>query len=485
MTFLTHFYKIRLPKNSFAGSLIVLFTKTFHAACKPATALSALLLLLIPLSFINCSSDNEVNLADTYTWTLKSDSYTLLSGQTANLSLVRSDGQTMPADQCTFTDTLGTRRYDASFAPTDTGTYYVKGIYSYKNKQYTSRNSIQLQVVNTKVAQIKRAPWMWTNPLGDETPVLTVGTSSPLIFDSGTPADENDDKTFSLTFPTTDTPYGKVILQYTMGGAVDGPGKWDQSVQFFVKDKNTGEWYQILSAITPYGSKWNASWKKVFYLDVTEFMPLLTGETQFRYFGGGPTEENRYHTADLQFHFYTGIKERTTAYHAKVYDSGHNPSTWNSRSWRYGVATNDIEDASRLGPRTFTIPDDGKDLELRFSITGHGNDSGTYPNRPDYTCKGCAEFDENYYYFRLNGTLLTDVKGDIWYNNRIYNYEQGGLSRVPRSNWGPGLPVNIQYWAIKEIPANRVVTLDIDLEPFVTEGSYSQYILAADLYGYK
>jgi hypothetical protein len=433
---------------------------------------------------LSCSASND-STQDNYTWSLKSDTYTILSGQTANLSIIRSDGEVMSANACSFSDSLGTTNYTSTFNAKDTGTYCLKGVYTYKKQKYTCSNYIHIQVVNTAVAQIKRAPWSWTNPMGNAVPSLSVGTPSPLIFDSGTPAKETDDKTFTLTFPTEHSSYGKIILEYTMGGAGDGPGSWDQSVQFFVKDKSTGDWYQILSAITPYGAKWNATWKKVFYLDVTEFMPLLSGETEFRYFGGGPTEANRYHTADLQFHFYTGVKERTTVYYAKVYDSGHNPSTYNSRSWRYGVSATDIEDDSRLGLRTFTIPSDVKDLELRFSITGHGNDSGTYPNRPGYTSEGCAEFDKNFYYFKLNGTKVNDVTGVIWYNNRIYNYVQDGLARVPRSNWGPGLPVNVQYWAIKEIPANRVVTLDIDLEPFITSGSYSQYIIAADLYGYK
>jgi hypothetical protein len=447
--------------------------------------IKAIAFLSAALAAAGCSTDKDVALENDYTWTVKSDTYTLLLGQSANLSLLRSDKKVVSAADCRFTDSLGTRTYDATFQPTDTGTYYVKGIYTHGKQQYASSNGIKIQVVNTKIAQIHREPWSWTNPMADATPAYTVGTPQPLIFDSGTPADEKDDKTFTLQFPEDTTSCHRVILEYTMGGAIDGPGAWDQSVQFFVKDKSNGDWYQILSAITPYGGKWNVNWKKVFYLDVTEFLPFLSGNTEFRYFGGGPTEANRYHTADLQFHFYSGIPERQTVYHAKLYDSGHNPSTYNSRSWRYGVPSIDIEDPSRLGLRTFTIPADVKDLELRFSLTGHGSDGGTFTNRPDYVTKGCAEFDENFYYFHLNGTLLTDVKGRIWYNNRIYNYDQSGMSHTPRSNWGPGLPVNVQYWAIKEIPANRILTLDLDLEPFITTGSYSQYIIAADLYGYK
>ena len=168
-----------------------------------------------------------------------------------------------------------------------------------------------------------------------------------------------------------------------------------------------------------------------------------------------------------------------------MYDSGLNSTQYNSRSWRYGVSSVDIEAAERMGERTFLIPEDVRELELRYSVTGHGSDKGYYPNRPDMVEIASAEFDENYYYFKLNGRLLDDVKGVMWYNNREINYVQGGMARTPRCSWGPGLPVNVQYWSVLEIPENRILTLDIDLEPFVTEGSYSQYIVLVDLFGYK
>ena len=81
-------------------------------------------------------------------------------------------------------------------------------------------------------------------------------------------------------------------------------------------------------------------------------------------------------------------------------------------------------------------------------------------------------------------------KGHIFYSNAD-TYKQAGTYYYDRANWGPGLPINVQYWKIKR-PAGGygTLSLDLNLEKFRSAMSepnaegVAQYIIQVNLFGY-
>lgn len=291
--------------------------------------------------------------------------------------------------------------------------------------------------------------------------------------------------TFTLNFPEESSK--RIILEYTMGCFGERPADYDNTTIFFVKDKSTNEWHEIVRAFTPYGGSFYKDWERKFYLDITEFQSLLQGETEFRYFYGGfDARENMAHAATLKFIHYKGTPERKLIAVKNIYDSATTDNCGN-RAWVYGIASHDIEAEERLGIRSVTIPKGTTSIEHRLSITGHGHDQGTFPDLGT-TAINAAEFDENIYTITINGTKQS-AQGHIFYSN-ANNYAQMGEYLHDRANWAPGNPANIHYWTIKQTVGE--LTIDIDLQRFISQFSepnendgVARYIVQGDLFFYQ
>ncbi len=336
-----------------------------------------------------------------------------------------------------------------------------------------------------KVRQINRLPFYFENPEKRTAAVSVASEEHRLSFFGW---GEENDKAFTMQLPDDVSSYNRVLLEYRMGTWEKMPGEWDNTTMLFVEDKN-GERYEIARAITPYGNSFGQYWKKIFWLDVTEYLPMLQGETKFYlYYGGWDATANRAHTLTVTLHYYSGKPSRNTVFVHKLYDSSRDGNS-GYRGWAYGVAGHDIEDDARLGLRTIEVPESVKSLEMRVAITGHGHDQGTFLERPGYRTLNAAEFDENYYNFVVNGELQ-EAEGYIFYDNST-NYKQAGTYLYDRANWAPGNPINVQYWSI-EAPAEGygTMTIDLDLEKFESamtapnaEG-VAQYIVEVFLFGF-
>ena len=291
--------------------------------------------------------------------------------------------------------------------------------------------------------------------------------------------------TFTLSFPTEECK--RVILEYTMGCEGKRPADYDNTTIFFVKDKATGEWHEIVRAFTPFGGSFSSDWERKFYLDITEFQTLLQGETEFRYYYGGfDARDDMAHAVTLRFIHYKGQPERTLIAVKNLYDSATSDNCGN-RAGVYGIESHDIEAEERLGERSISIPKGTKSVELRLSITGHGHDQGTFPTLGT-TAVNAAEFDENTYTIRINGTEQSQ-QGRVFYSN-ANNYAQMGTYNYDRANWAPGNPANIHYWDIAQTKGR--LTLDIDLLPFISQFSthnenegVARYVVQADLFFYR
>lgn len=335
--------------------------------------------------------------------------------------------------------------------------------------------------------KINRKSWSYNHPMEDITPDFTTKSDTIRLHFFGWSLD--NDSLINIKFPESTDSYNRAILTYRMGGWNEGPGEWDMTTMIMIKDKRTGELYEFVRAFTPYGGAFNASWEKIFYIDITEYLPMLTGDTEFLiYYGGWDATEQRAHTVTLGFEFYKGNRDKNIIFTHKLYDS-RSSSNIGYRSWAYGVDTASIEAPERLGTRQIKIPYNVKSLLMKVSISGHGADPGIFPNRPDYQqAINAAEFDDSRYTIYLNGDSLTT---EIIFQSNINNYYQKGNYRMGRANWGPGLPLKVDYWEIHQIPTNRILTIDFDLEPFQSalndlkaEG-IANYIIEIDIFGYN
>ena len=190
-----------------------------------------------------------------------------------------------------------------------------------------------------------------------------------------------EDSTFTLALPNDVSKFGQCYLRYTMCGWNNGPAEWDMTTMIKVKDKATGEWYELSRCITPYGGSFKSNWQKVFYLDVTPLMPLLEGETEFCiFYCGWDATEKRAHACALSLCYFSGKNPNgKPAWHQKIYDSTLNGNT-GYRSWAYGVEGHSIEDSTRLGKRVIHVPSGTKNIVIRSCFTGHGQDALTVGN---------------------------------------------------------------------------------------------------------
>lgn len=313
---------------------------------------------------------------------------------------------------------------------------------------------------------------------------------------------QDEDYRFTLTFPTNTSTYGRAQLLYTMCGWNNGPADWDMTTQIMVRDKATGEWYEITRCITPYGGSFGKDWSRTYCIDVTEFLPLLQGETEFKiFYCGWDATDKKAHAVELKFELFSGSNAYGTAlWRQKIYDSAIDGGNTGYRSWAYGVqpdtsgVNHSIEQPERLGLRTLEIPAGTQSVVLRICITGHGQDAltrkqGTFPGRAGYKPNNVAEFDYNYYTIMLDGNRV-EQQGYIWEIN-TNNYRQAGTYKYNRAGWGPGKPCNVQHWLIENIPQQgKTITLDLDLDEYISRNtspraeSVAQYYVEVDAFGY-
>lgn len=336
-----------------------------------------------------------------------------------------------------------------------------------------------------ETAQLLRPAWYYDAPITDESKFTVTHEAQNLSFFS---ANTSGCKEIYMTFPDSTTQYNRAILTYTMGGWNEGPAEWDMTTQILIFDNATEEYYEIARAITPYGGSFDASWSKSYYLDVTEYLPMLVGDSvEFRvYYGGWDATALRKHTVQMTYDFYSveDTTDRRPIYYTKIYDS--NVNTFRMRGWVYGSDSIPIEGVDYLGLREFTVPEEVNSLLMKVAITGHGMEQGTFPDRTGYSTKNCAEFDYNIYDVILNGE--SKGLGMIYYENSN-TYSQAGTYYYDRANWGPGLPINTQWWYIANFPeqeGDRSMTIDFDLENYISPSNSGDayYIIQVDIFGF-
>lgn len=235
--------------------------------------------------------------------------------------------------------------------------------------------------------------------------------------------------------------YSRVVLRYGLHKPEGGWDPWDRSANVVVKGKD-GTVFEIARIITPYQREW------VWHLDVTDFLPLLTGEVEIGVHASTWTGGKKGFLVTCDFDYYKGPRE-WQPYKVERLWSG---------SPKYGDPKNPIDNFFK--PKTLTIDPEARKTALRFVVTGHG----MHPNTGN-----AAEF--------LNRRRWVEV-GEGRFVNRLWRQDcylnpcrpQGGTWKYDRAGWAPG--ADVRPWILdisKFVKAGEQATLKYTAEAYLNK----------------
>lgn len=229
----------------------------------------------------------------------------------------------------------------------------------------------------------------------------------------------------SFTFPT-DIEKVKTIKMYIQN---ECPNKscdeWDRFANVYVKNKTTGEWYEIGRFITPY---WVGleELERGLEIDVTDFKSLLNGETELKIYTETWLAKGREYSVEFDFIY----GETAYPYSAVTPILQYNKSSIDGVP--YGKSHNfDLD-------KSFQLPENTEQAYIRTIISGWGH---AKPN--DAGGRGCAEW-----CFRTHEIWINDTPSYEHYlgpigcaSNPIGASQTPGNWRGDRAGWCPGMAV--------------------------------------------
>ncbi|MEZ4938409.1 MAG: LamG-like jellyroll fold domain-containing protein [Crocinitomicaceae bacterium] len=239
--------------------------------------------------------------------------------------------------------------------------------------------------------------------------------------------------------------YGNQIR--TIGHPVDGSIQ-QGSLEYY---KRFPMRFEILSLVTPYGVNLDLGPNgETWIVDVSDFMPILTGNKRITVERGGQWQEDM----DVQFLFIVGTPPRDVLDVQQI---------WRNDSKGYqAIMSNDA-----FEPRTLEMNPAGTYFKIRSVITGHGQE---------------GEFIPQTHWLDVDGGNK-EYSWQVWKEcseNPIY--PQGGTWIYDRAGWCPGAPSDLQEVDITAyVSAGSTHTLDYGIN---TAQGTSNYIVNNQLVTY-
>lgn len=220
--------------------------------------------------------------------------------------------------------------------------------------------------------------------------------------------------------------YSKAILQIDLGCATYGCCAWDYTYKGFFSKKINDTSYvdaEVARLITPYSSfmrkgryGYDSSWSHPYVYDVTDYLPLLKGDSIFYSAStGGWDDKGKF-----------GFKHTVTLYLIKG-DTIRNPVNVLPAfqdNYRYQGS---IQIDSMINPFRFKLRPGENYAKLRTIITGHEQE---------------GEFSPINFHVKLNGKAIYQKR--LWKTDCDQNpiQPQSGTWIFSRTNWCPGEKVN-------------------------------------------
>ena len=281
----------------------------------------------------------------------------------------------------------------------------------------------------------------------------------------------------AVAFPAPGTSYRKVYMIFTLGKYNCGPyysygcgqpgfpacdsaqfpwcGDWDYTILNYLMIPG-GDTLEIARLISPYANN-NAprtpwTWTQRYVYDVTDYAYLLHDAATMRVLYSGYSGG---FTANVKFAFIEGTPDRDVMKVRRLWTGsyGYNDTTH--------LDSFDIN--THFAAVTDTVPTGTVTTDLKFLVTGHGNDAN-----------GCCEFAAHNYQVMLNGTSVATKT--IWRNSCGLNelYPQSGTWLLERGNWCPGAMVYPNFHVLPGLTPGTGFNVAVQFDPYSgSGGSYT------------
>lgn len=269
----------------------------------------------------------------------------------------------------------------------------------------------------------------------------------------------------TMTFPDGSESYRQIIMtvklgQYNCPAGTQYCHQWDYTAQIqLLKNDRV---YELGRFMTPFATsgwqRFGSAWEQPYVYDVSDFYPLLQGESEIRlrydgYSGG--------FTAIIEFEFISGIPENEVLGIDTAFQVTHAT---------YGGSGNFNDNFP-----TFTAnpPEGTERVGMQVLVSGHGQDD----------TDGCCEFTSKYYDFKVDGAQQDRI--DLWRADCGENdlYPQGGTWIFDRANWCPGAKVEPIYHSF-DVTAGNSYDIDIAFQNYTGSGNLGSYIFNGVVFYY-
>lgn len=242
----------------------------------------------------------------------------------------------------------------------------------------------------------------------------------------------------TVTLPDNNAKYSQILMNISVDCPTGGCDPWDQPAKISLK--KDGETYEIARFVTPYG-KACGPW----LVDVTNFKSLLEGPSEFESYIQVWGSSGWLLNVSLSY-----VEGTSNHPYQKV------TRLWASDNWVYGDPAKSYD----LPERTLTTNAATKELEMRMTITGHGQ--GNTDN--------AAEFSDKTHTIRVNGTNVATQR--LWKEDCAQNScsNQAGTWLYSRAGWCPGQAVNPYVLQLTpQLTAGQDIKVDYVLQDYTNE----------------
>ncbi len=267
------------------------------------------------------------------------------------------------------------------------------------------------------------------------------------------------------TFPAPGTTYRKIYMIFTLGkhtcpgytygtGSVPWCGDWDYTVLNYLMTPG-GDTLELARFITPYANngapRTPYTWTQRYVYDVTDYAYLLHDAATMRILYSGYSGG---FTANVKFAFIEGTPDRNVTKVRRLWTGSYN---YNDTTHLDSFDIN-----THFTARTDTVPTGTVATDLKFLVTGHGNDAN-----------GCCEFESHNYQVMLNGTSVANKA--IWRTDCGRNelYPQSGTWLLLRGNWCPGAMVYPNFHPLAGLTPGTGFDVAIEFDHYARGGSYT------------
>jgi hypothetical protein len=250
----------------------------------------------------------------------------------------------------------------------------------------------------------------------------------------------------TVALPNETGAFGRCLLDLVLDPAPGGCDPWDKSAAVYVWTPD-GERFELVRFITPYGRPY------VWTVDVTDFLPLLSGVRRFGLFvdtwmpeTDDPAQQKGWQIGVTLRYIPGPDQQGLRAFAVR--------NLWQGEP-DYGNPERPIDEFFR--PLTVQVPEDARGASLRLMVTGHGQ----HPNTDN-----AAEF--------LPSDRTLTVGDRVW-RDRLWKQDcylnpcrpQGGTWKYDRAGWAPGAVVT--PWEIDvtdQLRPGGVLAVDYEAMPY-------------------